>query len=204
MSEPMQFDLLGRTHSLEEEQLSETRKRTLRAQRAIANGRHPLGGFLLEGSSETCGTCVYSFARQGGRDHYYKCRARKVTSGAATDLVLSWPACSMWKKPDQPKPEPPAAVFVSKMAPRTAQDAADAAKSTAAHQRRRVEEAIRVSRDGLTCDEVEVILSLPHQSASARVHDLMKLGRIRDSGFRRTTRAKRAAIVWECVAENNC
>lgn len=49
---------------------------------------------------------------------------------------------------------------------------------------------------GATCDEIEVALSLSHQTASARVRDLFKAGSIRDSGIRRNTRTGRKATVW--------
>lgn len=53
---------------------------------------------------------------------------------------------------------------------------------------------------GLTCDEVEIVTGLRHQTASARVYDLKKVGRIVDSGTRKKTRSGRDAIVW-VVAE---
>jgi hypothetical protein len=49
---------------------------------------------------------------------------------------------------------------------------------------------------GRTCDEVEMLLDMPHQTASARVHELAKRGDIFDSGRKRKTRSGRAAIVW--------
>lgn len=52
---------------------------------------------------------------------------------------------------------------------------------------------------GATCDEIEVALSMSHQTASARVRDLFKAGIIRDSGIRRNTRTGRKATVWEAV-----
>lgn len=52
---------------------------------------------------------------------------------------------------------------------------------------------------GATCDEIEVALSLSHQTTSARVRDLFKAGSIRDSGIRRNTRTGRKATVWEAV-----
>ena len=53
-----------------------------------------------------------------------------------------------------------------------------------------------VSRGGLTCDQLEVILARPHQTVSARVNDLRDKGWIVDSSFRRKTRSNRNAIVW--------
>jgi Mn-dependent DtxR family transcriptional regulator len=51
--------------------------------------------------------------------------------------------------------------------------------------------------DGLTCAEVEERLSLAHQTASARINELARMGVIKDSGERRLTPSGRAAIVWE-------
>lgn len=54
-----------------------------------------------------------------------------------------------------------------------------------------------IKNGGHTCDEVEVLTGLTHQTASARFNDLQRLGRIVDSGERRLTRRKRRAIVWK-------
>lgn len=53
--------------------------------------------------------------------------------------------------------------------------------------------------DGLTCDEVEWILEMKHQTASARILELRKKGLLRDSGYRRKTRSGRKAVVWRVV-----
>lgn len=49
--------------------------------------------------------------------------------------------------------------------------------------------------NGVTCDEVEVIGNLSHQTASARVNELVNNGSIVDSGARRPTRSGRMARV---------
>lgn len=49
---------------------------------------------------------------------------------------------------------------------------------------------------GATCDEVEVLLNLSHQTCSARFWDLHKRDFIGDSGKRRRTRSDRNAVVW--------
>lgn len=49
---------------------------------------------------------------------------------------------------------------------------------------------------GATCDEVERLLGLSHQTASARIRELTQLGRLRDSGERRKTRTGRNARVY--------
>jgi hypothetical protein len=57
--------------------------------------------------------------------------------------------------------------------------------------------------DGATCDEVEVALEMPHQTASARINELkeddVEAGRpqmLFDSGNRRKTRHGQLATVW--------
>ncbi len=57
---------------------------------------------------------------------------------------------------------------------------------------------------GSTCDEVEAAEYLRHQTASARIRELVQMGLLRDSDRTRKTRSGRAAVVWEampCVAE---
>jgi predicted transcriptional regulator len=49
--------------------------------------------------------------------------------------------------------------------------------------------------DGATCDEVEQAMRLTHQTASARINELMNAGKIREGG-RRKTRSGRSATVW--------
>lgn len=57
--------------------------------------------------------------------------------------------------------------------------------------------AIRVAGAwGRTCDELEINLKLSHQTASARVHELMKAGSIVAKSDRRMTRSGRKASVW--------
>lgn len=62
--------------------------------------------------------------------------------------------------------------------------------------RAQIFEQIRL-REGATCDELEISLDLKHQTASARVHELMKEGKIVDSGERRPTSSGAKAIVWK-------
>jgi predicted transcriptional regulator len=52
----------------------------------------------------------------------------------------------------------------------------------------------------VTCDEIEVVFGLRHQTASARVRELSMLGEIVDTGERRKTRSGRTARVYELYA----
>lgn len=54
---------------------------------------------------------------------------------------------------------------------------------------------------GRTCDEVEEVTGLRHQTASARVNELMTKGVIWDTGVRRKTRSGRNAAVWMVPAD---
>ena len=56
---------------------------------------------------------------------------------------------------------------------------------------------------GKTCDEIEVELSMRHQTASCFISNLKDEGFLRDSGKRRMTRAGRQAIVWETARYGN-
>ena len=56
---------------------------------------------------------------------------------------------------------------------------------------------VRQGIRGATCDEIEEALDLRHQTASARVNELMNRGMIVDRGYRRKTRSGRRATVWE-------
>jgi hypothetical protein len=59
-----------------------------------------------------------------------------------------------------------------------------------------LEQIAKFGTYGMTCDEAEVATGLTHQTCSARVNELMRLGAIVDSGRRRKTRSKRRATVW--------
>jgi hypothetical protein len=58
---------------------------------------------------------------------------------------------------------------------------------------------VEAGSGGLTCDEVEQLLVLSHQTASARLNELAGASVIVDSGTRRLTRSRRKAIVWVAV-----
>lgn len=81
----------------------------------------------------------------------------------------------------------------------TSNEAAESIQPDTSRLRRIVFNLI-VDRGGLTCDQVEEITGLKHQTASARVYELHTTSQIVDSGQRRKTRSKRNAIVW-MVAE---
>lgn len=62
------------------------------------------------------------------------------------------------------------------------------------HQR--ILQSIRQS-NGLTCDEIELMLNLSHQTASARISELKAIGKITKNGIRATRSGRKAAILVE-------
>jgi hypothetical protein len=62
----------------------------------------------------------------------------------------------------------------------------------------KVLEAI-IDSKGLTCDEVELQLGLRHQTASARINELIKGAYVEDAGERRNTTSGRKATVWKAT-----
>ena len=54
---------------------------------------------------------------------------------------------------------------------------------------------------GCTDDELEILLEMRHQTASARRRELALMGLVEDSGRRRRTRSGRKACVWVLKGE---
>lgn len=89
---------------------------------------------------------------------------------------------------------------------RTSDEAAEAIEQDGSRLRRLVfrtiEKNIIVDKsDGLTCQEVEKITRIKHETVSARIWELHTHGLLRDSGRTRLTKAKRKAIVWVVPTE---
>lgn len=79
----------------------------------------------------------------------------------------------------------------------TSEAAAQTMERPAPNLRERVARAVAESGfRGMTCDEVESTLELRHQTASARLRELVLCGRIVDSNNRRATRSGRYAAVY--------
>jgi hypothetical protein len=96
---------------------------------------------------------------------------------------------------------PPVDRNVTRTGPQeTSQDAARRALGRTGSQRRAIYEEIRSrGTDGLTCDEICVILHLLVQSATPAINTLARDGWLEDSGRRRNTRSGNAAIVWVVI-----
>ena len=96
---------------------------------------------------------------------------------------------------------PPVDRNVTRTGPQeTSQEAARRALGRTGSQRRAIYEEIRSrGTDGLTCDEICVILQLLVQSATPAINSLARDGWLEDSGRRRNTRSGNAAIVWVAI-----
>jgi len=66
-------------------------------------------------------------------------------------------------------------------------------------QKRLIMGRFETKPDGLTCDEIEVVLGFRHQTASARIRELVLTGFLLDTGRRRHTRSGRPARVYAVV-----
>ena len=83
--------------------------------------------------------------------------------------------------------------------PTTSYAAARSMTARVPNIRERVFSLIKAS-GGMTADAIEAELGMSHQTVSARVNELARLGQIHDSGRRRPTRSGRNAIVWSVRA----
>lgn len=88
----------------------------------------------------------------------------------------------------------------SYMPPETSLQAHESQKDKAPNDGAKILQFIAKSTEtGCTCDEVETLLKFSHQTASARIRDLAKASKIKDSGLRRKTRTGRSATVWKAA-----
>jgi predicted transcriptional regulator len=81
----------------------------------------------------------------------------------------------------------------------TSRLAAESMHEDAGTLRGKVMDLLHKHPEGLTTDEMEMILGLNHQTASPRVWELHKAGLIGDSGKRRNTRSGRLARVYRLL-----
>jgi predicted transcriptional regulator len=78
----------------------------------------------------------------------------------------------------------------------TSREAAESSRSRAGSDRTKIIQFLHSKGNyGATCDELEIALNLTHQTASARIADLKRLGIIQESKATRLTRSKRKASV---------
>lgn len=91
----------------------------------------------------------------------------------------------------EPRPTPP---FVPTSD--TSRGAADRIEPVTGKLRLLVFQSILQSPHGRTDDEIEVLLDMRHQTASARRRELVQQGKVEDSGLTRKTRSGSPATVW--------
>lgn len=107
------------------------------------------------------------------------------------------------RPPPPMPPEPPYTLYGGTPPHERSETSRAAAESMRPHvteiAERVLAHLVEVGDDGATCDEVEQALELSHQTASARLRELVLKGRAEDSGQRRTTRSGRKAAVWVAV-----
>ena len=80
----------------EYDEASADRRRTMRQQIDIEQGRHPATKMPLAENGETCGSCGNSERLAYHTRGYWKCRLMPDTHGPGSDIRLKWPACTKW------------------------------------------------------------------------------------------------------------
>lgn len=86
-----------------DEKLSPTRRLTIRNQTLLAQGVHPATRRPIAGIDETCGSCAHCTRFSGSIGRVYiKCDLHRLgrSHSEASDIRASWPACELWKSPD--------------------------------------------------------------------------------------------------------
>lgn len=79
------------------EDLSYTRKLTIRRLVLLSRGINPATGKDTVLDGRRCRDCPYLSVNHRSRRNYYKCQKnpRGITFGPATDIRVSWPACEL-------------------------------------------------------------------------------------------------------------
>jgi hypothetical protein len=79
--------------------LSATQRLTIRRKRLLDIGIHPVTRCpLLHAEwNRTCGDCDHHVISGGHARPYHKCRLN-ISSGPATDIRVSWPACQRFQE----------------------------------------------------------------------------------------------------------
>jgi hypothetical protein len=79
--------------------------------------------------------------------------------------------------------------------------AAVSMKTVASHLGQIVLDTIEERPDGATCEEVEDILHMTHQTVSARIRELVLMNKLYDTGTTRQNKSGRMAIVYKLVVK---
>jgi hypothetical protein len=135
-----------------------------------------------------CGDCGHGYAQHQDDDGTAVCWGGTFSNCG----------CLQYRPPTEPAIDRPLA-RVGGRHPATARLAAARALPRTGSLRRTLYDALRLSRHGMTDDEMEFFLARPHQTVSSLRNGLMNDGWVVDSGLRRQTRYGNDAIVWTCV-----
>lgn len=85
------------------------KKRTARRRAFLERGIHPANGYELRvtpegGQPRTCGDCWHAISIDGRRGrNWWKCELGKLSSSEASDIRLTWPACTAYTSKDDGK-----------------------------------------------------------------------------------------------------
>jgi hypothetical protein len=93
--------VVGADPRADPERLSATARRTARQRQLLARGVHPATRRPLRLLGGTCGQCAHHGAFAYSRT-YHKCRLAGVSSCAASDIRISWPACELFVEKGAP------------------------------------------------------------------------------------------------------
>lgn len=79
--------------------MSAGRRRTIRQRESLAAGRHPATGLPLRTEGGFCGSCSHHVVIDRGNRSWHKCEVHRLgtSSSAASDIRVSWPACTRFE-----------------------------------------------------------------------------------------------------------
>ena len=83
-------------------ELSADQKITKRNRDMLDDGRHPATLLPLLGNGATCSTCTFHKVLPHHNRTYHKCDVHRlgITHSTASDIRLSWPACTHYEAAD--------------------------------------------------------------------------------------------------------
>lgn len=79
--------------------MSADRRRTIRNREALAAGIHPATRSPLRTEGGFCAGCLHHFVVDRGHRRWHKCELHRLgpSASAASDIRLSWPACTRFE-----------------------------------------------------------------------------------------------------------
>jgi hypothetical protein len=73
--------------------LSYGRRLSIRRKRFLDAGKNPATGLEFGPEGKTCGDCWHAISKDRG---FWKCELARLSNSEATDIRLSWPACTAY------------------------------------------------------------------------------------------------------------